>query len=708
MAGPRHYDWSHIRIVGDREAAAPYVNEARKLMGYVQEDAQRMGLGVHKLRRELPDGTIIVAEKHGSIPRMTIIPAPAQRKQPRRVTHGFNLFWAGPDPTRTPILFNAPQNEPEDEDFRDWSASFLNSSAYGYGLVPDGRRGPPYIDVFGSKTAERSARLMPANGMWWHPDDEEVVSWFRGYNGYWPHHFRHPITNYADYVSIFGHVVYVTPTPAWRVLAAAKKDGWLYVMIAEDLGFMSPPLPPPTPAYSGDVWFSQPYDASPRTYSLWRYPLGVQADPETGVEVYRAGDHDETGEQLWTGSLELAYGAWSFNRDVTQCVTMQLPRKAVWKTPYEVVGNDWVPSGVESADYPEVEAARIELAIDHGLTGESPVVSLSTSVEPELIAEEDGVQLKIVEVEVVGLYARTEYQCDGWSVTATEVHNDPNIAGIAFYDRRVLVHAHIPTRTFLFYRWRTDVDPARYVEAGYELYVDGQRVPLAEEASIDEPYAAGLVDYALGSNFMHRMGLEYTGVPAWFRPMDAMTFLLGFTIRTQGALSATTPTSFAPNYGYQTCPLVPYSFFDGNYWPHSAAGGFIFGSVGGEPGTQYWDDFIFAELYGANSGAYLDDAPSSAPAISHLGTAASFGDHTMAVVGLQPLLSTNVGTASGALFTLAHANRTTRFGTGGDAESLFGPLYGAGNWNGGVLGHTGKARKHQRGMFEVNPTEGAR
>ena len=133
---------------------------------------------------------------------------------------------------------------------------------------------------------------------------------------------------------------------------------------------------------------------------------------------------------------------------------------------------------------------------------------------------------------------------------------------------------------------------------------------------------------------------------------------------------------------------------------HTAAGGYLFGSVGGSAASQYWDNFPFAELYGANHGSYIDDAPMVSPAISHLGSAATHGENTLAVVGLQPLLPVSIGGAGGGLYSLANANRVMRFGTNGDAKTLLDVLYAAGLWNGGVIGHTGAPRMQQRGTFQ--------
>lgn len=74
MSAARFTDWTHTRVVGTPAAAAPYIGEARKLLGFVWEEARRNRLGVHQVTRKLPDGAVIIAEKHGTIPRMTIIP----------------------------------------------------------------------------------------------------------------------------------------------------------------------------------------------------------------------------------------------------------------------------------------------------------------------------------------------------------------------------------------------------------------------------------------------------------------------------------------------------------------------------------------------------------------------------------------------------------------------------------------------------------
>lgn len=85
MSGPRYLDWTHIRVVGSRNQAARYVPEARKLLGFVTDEAKRNNLGVCQITRKLPDGTTIIAEQHGTIPRITIVVSPRARGKVKNV-----------------------------------------------------------------------------------------------------------------------------------------------------------------------------------------------------------------------------------------------------------------------------------------------------------------------------------------------------------------------------------------------------------------------------------------------------------------------------------------------------------------------------------------------------------------------------------------------------------------------------------------------
>lgn len=77
MPAARDSDWAHVHVAGgDRAAAEPYLPYARKLLGFVKQDAQANRLRTHQATKQLPDGALVVAEIVGDIPRITITPPP--------------------------------------------------------------------------------------------------------------------------------------------------------------------------------------------------------------------------------------------------------------------------------------------------------------------------------------------------------------------------------------------------------------------------------------------------------------------------------------------------------------------------------------------------------------------------------------------------------------------------------------------------------
>ena len=160
----------------------------------------------------------------------------------------------------------------------------------------------------------------------------------------------------------------------------------------------------------------------------------VVTEPDTGVETYRAELEGE--DVLWTDTLELAYGAWSFNADCTQCVTVQLPRTAVWcRVFYPHPGGYWAESPDEQPTYPQVDAHRIEVAISHDESGAE--ATMTQTLAPNLVAEEDGAALTIAS----GSGSRVDATLDGFSVALAD---GSTAAGDRWYTTRILVHAHLP------------------------------------------------------------------------------------------------------------------------------------------------------------------------------------------------------------------------------------------------------------------------
>ena len=93
MSGGRYTGWTPIVVVGDRTAASLHVPAARKLLGYVVQEAARNGLGTAGARQEADDGTVVVAEKIGELTRLTIVtPEPEPPLEPLDPMGGFILW----------------------------------------------------------------------------------------------------------------------------------------------------------------------------------------------------------------------------------------------------------------------------------------------------------------------------------------------------------------------------------------------------------------------------------------------------------------------------------------------------------------------------------------------------------------------------------------------------------------------------------------
>lgn len=653
----RYENWHHLRVEGDPAAARALIPLARKVLGATVEQAAFNKLQTHKFVHKIDNGGEIVGELIGGIPRVTIKTGPGGKGREIRTLEGFYFARKTAENAEgTSAMMVEPREDIEGDD---WTALFYSSSSDGYDDVSEDRRGV-YVDVFGSAAKKPWKRMETGNGMWVDRDTKEAVTWYRGYPGYWPLHFRHPITNYALFVSIYGHLVYTAPFVEWRVLAAAKRGMYLYVMIAEDLGALNPPARPATAEESGTVWFSQPYTDEAYTYSLWRYPLTIETQPDTLIDTYKAVRH-EYAEMLWQGTLELAYGAWTFNADCTSVVTIQLPRRAMLA--FHVYKDEdamlWRTSADMFDDYPVAEAKRIELTIEHVDEG-PPNVTKAEEDAPITIAEEDGTKLNLVlaEYEVdpehvaVVTYSRMEYQCGDFAIAAFDGRLDETFSAQTV---RNIIYADIPTKTFLFQYRYLGAGADRQVILCYELYVNGEAVAIG-----DDPFAVDtIIDSSGVSPVTHQMAESKIQFP-WagvynlsqndYRlrlDFDSMTVLLGiiFSRRATGdASGAGGPHS--QSYLIPTIPYIPFTcriltewspyIFAGGVDANAGAGGWSVSKHGG-PGPFDWDDWngLAPAIY-FNRGQYDDTEPSISPFPCAFGYASSFDGEVVAAVKCDP------------------------------------------------------------------------
>lgn len=639
MPGPRDHDWRHLRIVGDRAQAPQHLPLAGKVLGFVREQAAANGLQTYKHVVPLEGGGQVIGELIGGVPRVTIVTPPRPGAEAEQLLQGFTMRVASIDP----VVFTPPA------DTGDWGALFHTSDSAGFTNAPKARRGV-YSYEFGPQLKLDNADHIGGGTGSWVSQDGELVTWFRGYSAYWPEHYRHPMNLYGRDVHIYGHKVFTTGLSAWRVLAAAARDGWLYLMIGENLGAMEFPARPAAPSMPGDIWVSPAYCAAPYTYSLWRIPLRTELD-EKGVSVYKADDF-AAAERLWQDTLVRAYSAWTFNASVTECVSIQLPEQAIWAHPpkfYEDTVDPtksyWAESDEEEDSYPTATAQRFALTITHDNDG-TATASFAQSDAGGLIAEERGVRLELVE-EPSGFLSqvRTVYKCGDWTLPARQYDFYGATTAESPYTQRlfehVIIHAHLPTKTFVFYQRELQAHAPAHVAGKYVVYApdaDGNitEIPDADPNPLYQAWSAstlGLRNAMVGMFPQMLTGEQLPslagGTWAWTRPMDGVSFLLCLRVD-RGFVEYADPDPLAPvprinQWGpLWRAPLVP--FGGGGFTAHWGAGGHAYGSLG-STGPWTWSSTMpngGASEYFVSGTSYIDPAPNATMCISPFGSACTF------------------------------------------------------------------------------------
>ncbi len=726
MPGPRYDGWHHLRYVGDRALAAQHLPLARKVLGFVQEQAAVNGLQTYKHVVEI-EGGMVVGELIGGVPRVTVVVQPAGKREKGPSVEGFvvrlsNDLVAGG--TQLDPLVLQPPGSPEDDPR--WGALFYNGDSYGFDGTDEDLRGT-YSHVFGPRS------LLPKElgaGPIWVSRDDEVVSWFRGFPAYWPHHYTHPGASYSGYVTIYGHTVFTVPDANMRVMAAAARDGHLFVLIASGLWELPSPTPP-APATCGDVWASQPYANLFHVYRLYRLPLSVEINVR-GVQVYKAAALAD-GELLADVPLQRAYGAWSFNRDVTRLVSIQLPEKAVMYTPTKYdTDPTWGPfyaPNYDAADagMPTAGNQRFEIALTHAPTGVS--AAFTQAAAGSVVAEEDDVQLELVDDgSFFDGTAQINYKCGDWELLASRTYSGTYLGEpVRNAERNVLLYAHLPTRTFVFHHAEYTLNPPpRSVRTKYRVFRPDTTGAIAEIAGadptpqeFDAPPSLALDCLLAGMPSVMGVGrVNGTGDDwAWFRPWDGVTTLLTLRYDRDFTTFDDAAPPGAPQITWYPIWAGPLIGFQRTVGARYGAGGVYFGStsfsgpwtwdwaLGSEDGVSkriYFNgvridavDAIVSDTYfGGSTGCVHDDRQGTLDALC-------IADEAPAAALARVTFSDDEDELLDAL----EVRRPLRWAVVGDpAPTLAGviaelptdrPL-----GRSIVLGHTGKPQPEQRGGIE--------
>ena len=321
----RHSGELAIRINGDRAAGVAHIPAARLLMGQTLEMATPNELGVATLRKELSDGTIIVAEKIGDINRVTITPPPGgATPKPIRVFDDV-VVHAGAAGYTAGVLANPPTILTKlGSGYRAFAAasdspSYTGSTyAEAFPNVQDSPPDHPYLHVGTAYTVD---------------DRGEALSWTSqplvvAAPG------RNPNSMYGNAVLSVGRVLFNTAQAVGaaafyeHVLCAGRVGNELFVLVA-DLRPLEFDPPPASPTQKHDAWASPVYSSEPHPTALLRYVLTTVVDPITNQAYYKVnyGTEAEPGHTIvWSGSLARAYNRWTYHNG--EFVSVQLPAEA--------------------------------------------------------------------------------------------------------------------------------------------------------------------------------------------------------------------------------------------------------------------------------------------------------------------------------------------------------------------------------------------
>lgn len=314
----RYTDWRHTRIIGaPPEAGTPYLPEARKLLGQVFEAAAFNKLGVHRMKKVLDDGTVIVAEKHGEIPRITIYPmtgqpvAPPPPKKLGLVVWARDMVWQTGIRETKPQQIITPGTTWATYTFKDDILAGRTDGTYA-GTFRDGIEHAGNIDWIGS--------------------DGVRINWYGPSLRYWFDAYRKPSAQYAKWVFLNGVVLLniaqyasdnAVSIPEQYVMGAALVGQHLYVMQAAIADFPATYDAAEYPPEAAHVWISPPYPQGTATLRLARYTVVRNEAAIGNASMFQIAAGSMT--TLWTYTGRGLVNPWVFAPDASVCETFAMP-----------------------------------------------------------------------------------------------------------------------------------------------------------------------------------------------------------------------------------------------------------------------------------------------------------------------------------------------------------------------------------------------
>lgn len=409
MPGVPYPDWTHVRVVGNRADAAQYLPFAKKMLGYVSQDAASRASKVSFLTRVLPDGAVVHAAMIGSIPQITITPPRGKKRQPADWLEGVVLV--GAYRSGAPDVLIERFDEPKDG--VQYAGYFYGKDGAGYAQAafPKGswKMVQPEVamhttndalgelrDKLKKRTLLRENAYATYGNCLTHVNaDGESVNWFGlelGNYFYVPNVI--PARQGSLSVSHRGVELFnsfVNPKPGqpleWfymHVKGAAIRDKTLYVALADGDYYVTY-TPPPTRLPPLGVFVAPASNPGPKRVLFLKIPLHTEFDKDTRHEYYRPGEP----EVLFRGDVHNGDGPWVFDRDVTHavCIARADENRLIWGA---VDGHKIDEFNATNLLTPSTSHLR------HVFTLEDQV--LTTSDAGDVIAEDSGKQLRLERV----------------------------------------------------------------------------------------------------------------------------------------------------------------------------------------------------------------------------------------------------------------------------------------------------------------------
>lgn len=320
MPGPRFNDWHHTRYEGDPGAGKQHLPLARKVLGAVIEEARAAGVNTLKRVHRPGGGVEIVAEIHGSQPRVTIRTGIEETTE-QRVRLG-DFVVTAKDAARPGGI---DDEHPEQILKAEWTTFFFDQDIAGYNEF--GRRKGTYR--YGDGGVEQFPDgIRHAGNVDWRGDDGSRVSWYGPSSRYWFDRWRQPSAQYGRYVFLLGQTLldvdaYCTAAGIdfdERLVLGAALDGSSLLVMQAEIDDVPPDAIPV--GRGGDVYLSRPYPNQPVALRLVRYGLLVdQNEPEPLRLFVSTGSH----ETLWAGSGVGWINPWVFNPAANVAETFAMP-----------------------------------------------------------------------------------------------------------------------------------------------------------------------------------------------------------------------------------------------------------------------------------------------------------------------------------------------------------------------------------------------